>query len=148
MAASSSKEIVDAVEKWMAFPISTAAGLEIVAEEGSSGSSAQQQQAWRPVAAAWCDNGGTSGTGAACKSSVDGGARRRPRVVRLAAAWVSLEVKDALSSLQQTFVVSDATRPDCPIIYATEGFFTMTGYSLKGDKAQGHFGPTTLKKGS
>jgi hypothetical protein len=60
---------------------------------------------------------------------------------------VSLEVKDALSSLQQTFVFSDATRPDCPIIYATEGFFTMTGYSLKGDKAQRHFGPTTLKKG-
>uniref|UniRef100_A0A0E0E758 PAS domain-containing protein n=1 Tax=Oryza meridionalis TaxID=40149 RepID=A0A0E0E758_9ORYZ len=112
MAASSSKEIVDAVEKWMAFPISAAAGLEIVAEEGPSGSSAQQQQAWHPVAAAGCDNGGTAGTGAACKSSV----------------------KDALSSLQQTFVVSDATRPDCPIIYATEEFFTMTGYSLKGDK--------------
>lgn len=44
---------------------------------------------------------------------------------------VSQELKDALSSLQQTFVVSDATRPDCPIIYASEGFFTMTGYSVK-----------------
>lgn len=29
----------------MAFPTSTAAGLEIIAEEGPSGSSAQQQQA-------------------------------------------------------------------------------------------------------
>uniref|UniRef100_A0A0E0DC86 non-specific serine/threonine protein kinase n=1 Tax=Oryza meridionalis TaxID=40149 RepID=A0A0E0DC86_9ORYZ len=126
---SSSKEIVDAVEKWMAFPTSaTAAGLEIVAEDAPSGSKGghhQQQQAWRPVAApatAGRDSGGT-GSG---KSSVDGGVGRAshdslPRV--------SQELKDALSSLQQTFVVSDATRPDCPIIYASEGFFTMTGYS-------------------
>nr|AML76977.1 putative LOV domain-containing protein [Eschscholzia californica] len=42
---------------------------------------------------------------------------------------VSQDLKDALASLQQTFVVSDATRPDCPIIYASSGFFTMTGYS-------------------
>nr|AML79315.1 putative LOV domain-containing protein [Chelidonium majus] len=42
---------------------------------------------------------------------------------------VSQELKDALASLQQTFVVSDASRPDCPIIYASSGFFTMTGYS-------------------
>lgn len=126
---SSSKEIVDAVEKWMAFPTSggggATAGLEIVAEDAPSGSSgAHQQQAWRPVAPATAgrDSGGT-GSG---KSSVDGGVGRAshdslPRV--------SQELKDALSSLQQTFVVSDATRPDCPIIYASEGFFTMTGYS-------------------
>ncbi|KAG6471482.1 hypothetical protein ZIOFF_068924 [Zingiber officinale] len=44
---------------------------------------------------------------------------------------VSQELKDALSSLQQTFVVSDATKPDCPIVYASTGFFTMTGYSAK-----------------
>jgi len=44
---------------------------------------------------------------------------------------VSRELKDALSSLQQTFVVSDATRPDCPIIYASAGFYTMTGYAAK-----------------
>lgn len=44
---------------------------------------------------------------------------------------VSQELKDALSTLQQTFVVSDATRPDCPIMYASAGFFTMTGYSSK-----------------
>ncbi|EEF47983.1 phototropin-2 [Ricinus communis] len=44
---------------------------------------------------------------------------------------VSQELKDALSSLQQTFVVSDATKPDCPIMYASSGFFTMTGYSSK-----------------
>ncbi|XP_047310369.1 phototropin-2-like [Impatiens glandulifera] len=43
----------------------------------------------------------------------------------------SQELKDALSTLQQTFVVSDATKPDCPIVYASSGFFTMTGYSSK-----------------
>nr|AML79137.1 putative LOV domain-containing protein [Centella asiatica] len=44
---------------------------------------------------------------------------------------VSKELKDALATLQQTFVVSDATKPDCPIVYASSGFFDMTGYSSK-----------------
>ncbi|XVF01683.1 hypothetical protein REPUB_Repub04eG0109500 [Reevesia pubescens] len=44
---------------------------------------------------------------------------------------VSQELKDALATLQQTFVVSDATKPDCPIMYASSGFFRMTGYSSK-----------------
>nr|AML78083.1 putative LOV domain-containing protein [Dioscorea villosa] len=44
---------------------------------------------------------------------------------------VSQELKDALSNLQQTFVVSDATRPDCPIVYASAGFFSMTGYAVE-----------------
>ncbi|XP_075486774.1 phototropin-2-like isoform X3 [Primulina tabacum] len=44
---------------------------------------------------------------------------------------VSQEIKDALATLKQTFVVSDATKPDCPIIYASSGFFTVTGYSSK-----------------
>nr|AML78822.1 putative LOV domain-containing protein [Gyrostemon ramulosus] len=44
---------------------------------------------------------------------------------------VSQELKAALATLQQTFVVSDATQPDCPIVYASSGFFSMTGYSSK-----------------
>lgn len=44
---------------------------------------------------------------------------------------VSQELKEALATLQQTFVVSDATKPDIPIMYASSGFFTMTGYSSK-----------------
>lgn len=44
---------------------------------------------------------------------------------------VSQELKEALASLQQTFVVSNATKPDCPIMYASSGFFSMTGYSSK-----------------
>ncbi|KAI4318598.1 hypothetical protein MLD38_032279 [Melastoma candidum] len=42
---------------------------------------------------------------------------------------VSQDTKEALATLQQTFVVSDFTKPDCPIIYASSGFFAMTGYS-------------------
>nr|AHZ63897.1 phototropin [Scouleria aquatica] len=44
---------------------------------------------------------------------------------------VSRQVKDALSTFQQTFVVSDATKPDFPILYASAGFFNMTGYTPK-----------------
>ncbi|KAK8641540.1 hypothetical protein V6N13_010937 [Hibiscus sabdariffa] len=42
---------------------------------------------------------------------------------------VSQDLKDALSTFQQTFVVSDATKPDYPILYASAGFFRMTGYT-------------------
>ncbi|XP_042509982.1 phototropin-1 isoform X2 [Macadamia integrifolia] len=44
---------------------------------------------------------------------------------------VSKDLKDALSTFQQTFVVSDATKPDYPILYASEGFFKMTGYTSR-----------------
>jgi PAS domain S-box-containing protein len=44
---------------------------------------------------------------------------------------VSADLLDALSSFKQTFVVSDATQPDYPIVYASGGFYTMTGYSTK-----------------
>nr|AML79340.1 putative LOV domain-containing protein [Microbiota decussata] len=44
---------------------------------------------------------------------------------------VSKELKDALSTFQQTFLVSDATKPDYPILYASAGFFKMTGYAAK-----------------
>nr|AML76571.1 putative LOV domain-containing protein [Posidonia australis] len=44
---------------------------------------------------------------------------------------VSQDLKNALSTLQQTFVVSDAMKPDYPIVYASAGFFSMTGYSSK-----------------
>nr|AML78312.1 putative LOV domain-containing protein [Daphne giraldii] len=44
---------------------------------------------------------------------------------------VSEDLKDALSAFQQTFLVSDATKPDHPIMYASAGFFKMTGYTAK-----------------
>ncbi|KAH7518222.1 hypothetical protein FEM48_Zijuj09G0148600 [Ziziphus jujuba var. spinosa] len=65
--------------------------------------------------------GGLESTRTSEESNSDGGGFPR----------VSQELKDALSTLQQTFVVSDATKPDCPIMYASSGFFSMTGYSSK-----------------
>nr|AML77551.1 putative LOV domain-containing protein [Oenothera gaura] len=44
---------------------------------------------------------------------------------------VSEDLRDALSAFQQTFVVSDASKPDYPIMYASAGFFKMTGYTSK-----------------
>nr|AML78592.1 putative LOV domain-containing protein [Canella winterana] len=60
------------------------------------------------------------------RSSEDGNSRAEDTFPR-----VSQELKDALSTLQQTFVVSDATKPDYPIMFASAGFFSMTGYSPK-----------------
>ncbi|CAI7880731.1 unnamed protein product [Closterium sp. NIES-54] len=39
------------------------------------------------------------------------------------------ELKDALTAFQQTFVMCDATKPDNPIMFASEGFYQMTGYT-------------------
>lgn len=64
--------------------------------------------------------------GESTRTSGQSSSAAEPRVPR-----VSQELKDALSTLQQTFVVSDATRPDCPIMYASAGFFSMTGYAPK-----------------
>ncbi|XP_074576465.1 phototropin-1A-like [Curcuma longa] len=55
-----------------------------------------------------------------------GGGKERGGIPR-----VSEELRDALSAFQQTFVVSDATKPDHPIMYASAGFFNMTGYLAK-----------------
>nr|AML79637.1 putative LOV domain-containing protein [Phlebodium pseudoaureum] len=42
---------------------------------------------------------------------------------------VSKDVLDALEGFQQTFVIADGTKPDLPIMYASAGFFKMTGYT-------------------
>lgn len=42
---------------------------------------------------------------------------------------ISADLQRALSSFQQTFVVSDATQPDYPIMFASACFLSMTGYS-------------------
>jgi PAS domain-containing protein len=41
-----------------------------------------------------------------------------------------------LSGLKHTFVVADATLPDCPLVFASESFYQMTGYSK--DEVLGH----------
>jgi PAS domain-containing protein len=42
---------------------------------------------------------------------------------------LSHELKDVLSKFEHAFVVSDATWREFPIIYASAGFFSLTGYS-------------------
>ncbi|BBN20553.1 hypothetical protein Mp_Vg00600 [Marchantia polymorpha subsp. ruderalis] len=44
---------------------------------------------------------------------------------------VSRNVKEALTSFQLAFVVCDALNPEYPVLYASAGFFSMTGYTAK-----------------
>ena len=43
-------------------------------------------------------------------------------------AVTSLPLTMALAGIRHTFVVTDPYLPDCPIVFASEGFFSMTGY--------------------
>nr|AML79272.1 putative LOV domain-containing protein [Maianthemum canadense] len=79
------------------------------------------------------EGGGKRDSGNSYRSSEDsdsggggGGGKERAGMPR-----VSEELRDALSAFQQTFVVSDASKPDHPIMYASAGFFKMTGYLPK-----------------
>ena len=46
------------------------------------------------------------------------------------------QLTSVLSGLRHTFVVADATLPDCPLVFASESFYEMTGYSR--DEVLGH----------
>lgn len=46
------------------------------------------------------------------------------------------QLTNVLAGLRHTFVVADATLPDCPLVYASEGFYQMTGYGP--DEVLGH----------
>ncbi|KAI8463717.1 MAG: putative blue light receptor [Monoraphidium minutum] len=46
------------------------------------------------------------------------------------------ELTKVLGRLKHTFVVADATLPDCPLVYASESFYQMTGYGP--DEVLGH----------
>ncbi|MFS7903578.1 putative non-specific serine/threonine protein kinase [Helianthus anomalus] len=67
-----------------------------------------------------------SGTSVQSSSDISDDGSGNERALR-----ISEDLKDALSTFQQTFVVSDATKPDYPILYASAGFFNMTGYTSK-----------------
>ncbi|VAI16377.1 unnamed protein product [Triticum turgidum subsp. durum] len=72
--------------------------------------------------------------GVSARSSGGGSARSSSDDKAVAGAGiprVSEELRAALSAFQQTFVVSDASRPGHPIMYASAGFFNMTGYTSK-----------------
>lgn len=46
------------------------------------------------------------------------------------------QLTQVLQKLRHTFVVADATLPDCPLVYASESFYQMTGYGA--DEVLGH----------
>uniref|UniRef100_A0A126X3J4 non-specific serine/threonine protein kinase n=2 Tax=Chlamydomonadaceae TaxID=3051 RepID=A0A126X3J4_9CHLO len=46
------------------------------------------------------------------------------------------QLTKVLAGLRHTFVVADATLPDCPLVYASDGFYAMTGYGP--DEVLGH----------
>lgn len=46
------------------------------------------------------------------------------------------QLTQVLAKLRHTFVVADATLPDCPLVYASESFYQMTGYGP--DEVLGH----------
>nr|AML76764.1 putative LOV domain-containing protein [Freycinetia multiflora] len=145
----------ESLEKWMAFPITETQGSsntgEIHEEPNQDGSSKSNKVLPKADlverAAEWglvikSESGDLSTPTVGIGSSIEGmrsssemsiDSTRASKNYSLDSSLprVSQQLKDALSTLQQTFVVSDATRPDCPIMYASAGFFSMTGYSAK-----------------
>lgn len=105
------------LEKWMAFP--TEQTNSEITEEGATAE-------WGKLGPKSSENGKTRN-----RSSGDKSVERASTESSSGIPRVSQELKDALSNLQQTFVVSDATKPNCPIMYASAGFYSMTGYSVK-----------------
>nr|AML77910.1 putative LOV domain-containing protein [Lomandra longifolia] len=144
----------EAVEKWMAFPSVDSKAHQTSDEIHEESSKAGISQAMVKRAAEWglvvrTDSGRDQNVvkvglmsagerGASSSSSMEKcvvsstkTSREPSFAIEPSIPRVSQDLKDALSTLQQTFVVSDATRPDCPIMYASAGFFSMTGYSTK-----------------
>ncbi|KAL2454881.1 Phototropin-2 [Abeliophyllum distichum] len=131
----------EAVNKWMAFEAEPSETKIIAASDESS--IAQRTAEWGLKIGADVGDGVfrmnskySLGEGERSKNSSErfgAGSTRTSEDSNIGTEFprVSQELKDALATLQQTFVVSDATKPDCPIVYASSGFFTMTGYSSK-----------------
>nr|AML77557.1 putative LOV domain-containing protein [Stigeoclonium helveticum] len=56
--------------------------------------------------------------------------------VQLSVPAPATQLTKVLVGLRHTFVVADATLPDCPLVYASDGFYQMTGYGP--DEVLGH----------
>nr|AML77723.1 putative LOV domain-containing protein [Celtis occidentalis] len=145
-----SKEVI--INKWMAFGKEGSPGeysktgnaesgqgiitekaiiAERTAEWGLVVKSDVGEGSFKAIAGGGMTSGKLSGDAERAKNSLESTRTSGESVSEGAFPRVSQELKDALSTLQQTFVVSDATKPDCPIMYASIGFFGMTGYSSK-----------------
>nr|AML78836.1 putative LOV domain-containing protein [Larrea tridentata] len=141
------------INKWMAFEdknsvktnlitfnhsISSSNGNTVEGKDynGSNGSNVEESSKATPKSPG---DKKRSTTEESCSHGTDLGALPR----------VSQELKAALETLDQTFVVTDASMPDCPIVYACSGFFNMTGYSAKeviGKNCRFLQGPETEEK--
>jgi len=53
-----------------------------------------------------------------------------------AAAALDQALVSVLSSVDLAFVISSARLPDCPVVYASQSFYTLTGYSAEENVAQ------------
>lgn len=42
---------------------------------------------------------------------------------------VALDLATTVERIQQNFVISDPTLPDCPIVFASDAFLDLTGYT-------------------
>nr|BAC23098.1 phototropin [Vicia faba] len=131
---------VPTATSWMALKETTPSP-----KSGESGSVAEQRAAeWGLVLKTDSETGKPQGVGV--RGSGGGGGSRRDSNNSVRSSGessddgreggrgiprVSEDLRDALSAFQQTFVVSDATKPDYPIMYASAGFFSMTGYTSK-----------------
>nr|AML79189.1 putative LOV domain-containing protein [Idiospermum australiense] len=151
----SSRPAADEVSSWMALkePTASAQSTETISFEkststtvGEVGAAAQRAAEWGLVLKTDVETGKPQGVGVrrsgddstsktgtsrlnsgnSVRSSEEGDGGKERGIPR-----VSEDLKDALSAFQQTFVVSDATKPDYPIMYASAGFFKMTGYLAK-----------------
>lgn len=63
---------------------------------------------------------GGSGTGSAARPVIGKNAKQFPRV--------ALDLATTVERIQQNFVISDPTLPDCPIVFASDPFLELTGY--------------------
>nr|AML76535.1 putative LOV domain-containing protein [Elegia tectorum] len=139
MIQSSLKSDAEVVQNWMAFPSEEPSTFslscnEIVEEPAESGSKQSLERSVRECTperdpASYTES--TKSSADIARSSLERASYESTSATDSSLPRVSQELKDVLSNLQQTFVVSDATRPDCPILYASAGFYSMTGYSLK-----------------
>jgi PAS domain S-box-containing protein len=91
----------------------------------------------------------TSETSTRSSEASDTGSTNISSMMRSLLPLLSQELKDVLSKFEHAFVVSDATRREFPIIYASAGFFSLTGYSPQeviGQNCRFLQGPGTDKK--
>lgn len=130
---SSSSSSTEITPPWMALPPAAAAKPKLQPPPSDAGAAAQRAAEWGLVLKTDEETGKPKGV--AARSSGEGGGKRdsgnSEESERGGLPRVSEELRDALSAFQQTFVVADATKPDYPILYASAGFFKMTGYLPK-----------------